>query len=65
MKDQCCALEKKNISAIYLGSSQTDKEIDTKIIARKFNLLYTTPEKFFDDAGSPSYPFKDDLIMTA
>ena len=64
MKDQCCALEKKNISATYLGSSQTDKGIDTKIIARKFNLLYTTPEKFFDDTGSPSCPFKD-LIMTA
>jgi len=64
MKDQCCALEKNQISATYVGSSQADKEIDAKIIDRKFSLLYTTPERFFNDTGNPSYPFRD-LIMTA
>jgi len=64
MKDQCCSLEKNRIAATYVGSNQTDKEIDTKIIARSFQHLYTTPEKFFDDAGNPSYPFRD-LIVAA
>lgn len=64
MKDQCCALEKNKISATYVGSSQTDKEIDAKILSGNFRLVYTTPEKFFDDTGTPSYPFRD-LITQA
>jgi len=50
------------LQCTYVGSCQTDKEIDTKIIARNFNILYTTPEKIFDDAGNPSYPFRDLIV---
>lgn len=62
MKDQCCSLEKNNISATYVGSSQIDKETDSKILSGNFKVVYTTPEKFFDDTGNPAYPFRD-LIM--
>ena len=63
MKDQCCALARNKISATYVGSSQTDKEIDAKILAGDFKLVYATPEKFFVDAGTPSYPFRDLIIQ--
>lgn len=62
MKDQCSVLAKNKISATYVGSSQTDKEIDTKILDGDFKLVYATPEKFFVDAGTPSYPFRDLII---
>ena len=61
MKDQYCTLESK-VSATFVGSSQTDKEIDDKILSGHFKIVYTTPEKFFDDTGTPSYPFSE-LIM--
>ena len=40
MKDQCCALARNKISATYVESSQTDKEIDAKILAGDFKLVY-------------------------
>jgi len=64
MKDQCCSLEKNKISATFVGSSQVDKEIDSKILSGNFKVVYTTPEKFFDDTGNPAYPFRD-LITRA
>ena len=59
MKDQCCSLGEHGISATYLGSSQIDTEIDTKVKDGKYEIIYTTPEKFFDCNGSPSHVFKD------
>ena len=36
-----------------------DKETDSKILSGNFRVIYTTLEKFFDDTGNPSYPFRD------
>ena len=59
MKDQCSILEENGISATYTGSSQTDAQINSKISDGVFNIVYTTPEKFFDHTGHPLYPFGD------
>jgi len=46
MKDQCCALEKNGISATYLGSSQTDKEIDTQSWLESLNFCIQLQRSF-------------------
>ena len=58
MKDQCCKLEEHGISATYLGSSQTDTQIDKKVQEGTYEIVYTTPEKFYDSNGCPSWIFK-------
>ena len=58
MKDQCCKLEEHGISATYLGSSQTDTQMDEKVKKGMYEIVYTTPEKFFDSNGHPSHTFK-------
>ena len=54
MKDQCCALEQNKTSATYVESSQTDKEVDEKILIGNFKLVHATPEVFFNDNRTPS-----------
>lgn len=63
MSDQCSKLEESGIPATFLGSSQTDKEVDQKIRNRMFKIIYTTPEKFFDSKGSPSRLFSDLICL--
>ena len=58
MKDQCCKLGEHGISATYLGSSQTDTQMDKKVQEGMYEIVYTTPEKFFDSNGCPSHIFK-------
>ena len=53
-----CLGEKQDFSHLC----QIDKETDAKILSGNFRVVYTTPEKFFDDRGNPSHPFRD-LIM--
>ena len=55
-KDRFYALEQSKIPATYVGISQTDKEVDEKILSENFKLaVYATPEKFFNDTRSLSY----------
>ncbi len=63
MSDQCSKLKLHGIPAIYLGSSQIDKEVDKKIRNGLFQIIYTTPEKFFNSSGSPSKMFSDLIDM--
>ena len=55
-KDQRYGLEQSKISATYVEISQTDKEVDEKILSGNFKLVaHATPEKFFNDTRSLSY----------
>ena len=42
-----------------MGSSQVDKQIDQKIDEGQFDIIYATPENFFDERGLPSKMFHD------
>jgi len=43
----------------FLLEVQIDKETESKILSGNYKVVYTTPEKFFDDTGNPTYPFRD------
>ena len=53
MKDQCCKLEEHAISATYLGSSQTETQVDKNVHDGIYEIIYTTPEIFHDSNGCP------------
>ena len=57
MTDQCLKLEQNGIPATFLGSSQSDKNIDVKIKDGCFRVVYVTPETFFNESGVPSVMF--------
>jgi superfamily II DNA helicase RecQ len=59
MNDQTSKLQERGIQATFLGSSQVDKEVEQKTRKGMFQIIYTTPEKFFDNRGSPSKLFND------
>ena len=63
MNDQCKKLEQRGILATFLGSSQSDKDVDVKIKQGMFQLVYCTPEKFFDHTGLPSNIFSHLIDM--
>ena len=46
------------IRATFLGTSQRDTNIETKIKQGQFDLVCVTPEKFFDRSGNPSAFFR-------
>ena len=51
--------------ATYVGSTQIDKETESKKnLDGNFKVVYTTPEKFFDDTGNPVYPLRDLITHT-
>ncbi|XP_021769787.1 uncharacterized protein LOC110734037 isoform X1 [Chenopodium quinoa] len=45
MQDQVMALKQRGIQAEYLGSTQTDKTVQTKAESGFYSLLFMTPEK--------------------
>jgi ATP-dependent DNA helicase RecQ len=47
MDDQISALHAKGIRATHLGSTQKDKHIERRINDGEFDIIYTTPERFF------------------
>ena len=47
ISDQCSALQVKGIQATYLGSTQKDKDVEERICNGEYDIIYTTPEKFF------------------
>ena len=59
MNDQCNKLEKCKILTTFLGSSQVIHDVEQKISEGAFQVIYVTPEKFFDDTGTPSKLFKE------
>ena len=59
MNDQTVAMTEKGIRATYLGSTQKDPKVKEKIAAGKFDLVYVTPERFFDTAGGLRQFFHD------
>lgn len=59
MNDQTVAMIEKGIRATYLGSTQKDPKVEEKIATGQFDLVYVTPEKFFDTAGGLRRFFHD------
>uniref|UniRef100_A0A1I8NSF4 ATP-dependent DNA helicase n=1 Tax=Stomoxys calcitrans TaxID=35570 RepID=A0A1I8NSF4_STOCA len=51
MEDQVRALNLTRERACLLGSAQSDKEIDRRILNLDFNLVYTTPEYITGESG--------------
>ena len=59
MNNQTVAMIEKGIRATYLGSTQKDPKVEEKIATGQFDLVYVTPEKFFDIAGGLRRFFHD------
>lgn len=51
MQDQVNALSVANIPACFLGSAQTDRNIEDKVIAGDFQMVYASPEYMNGDRG--------------
>lgn len=51
MQDQVSALSVANISACFLGSAQTDRNIESQVIAGDFQMVYASPEYVNGDRG--------------
>ena len=58
MSDQTCSLKVKGIKATFLGTAQCDKNITAKILSEEYEVIFVTPESFFENDGSPRYIFK-------
>lgn len=51
MQDQVGALSVANISACFLGSAQTDRNIESQVTAGDFRIVYASPEYINGDRG--------------
>lgn len=51
MQDQVSALSVANISACFLGSAQTDRNIESQVIAGEFLIVYASPEYINGERG--------------
>lgn len=51
MQDQVNALSVANIPACYLGSAQSDRNIESQVIAGDFRMVYASPEYLNGDRG--------------
>lgn len=51
MQDQVNALSVSNISACFLGSAQTDRNIESQVIAGDFRMVYASPEYVNGEQG--------------
>ena len=58
MCDQTTNLVAKNIKATYLGTAQHDRTVQSKILAGEYEVVFVTPESFFEDDGSPRQLFR-------
>jgi len=54
MQDQINELEKLGISAVYLGSAQTDPSAESKALGAESNasLVFVSPEWLFSEKGN-------------
>lgn len=59
MSDQCSALQVRGIRATFLGSTQKDKDVERRICNGEYDIIYTTPEKFFGKLIHMSDLFSD------
>ena len=53
MSDQTSSLMARGISATFLGSAQRDKSTVARVLAGEYEVMFVTPESFFDDDGTP------------
>lgn len=53
MQDQSASLQAKGIHSTFLGSSQKDATIQKEVACGKTEVVFVTPEKFFDVTGQP------------
>lgn len=51
MQDQVGALSVANIPACFLGSAQTDRNIESQVTAGDFRIVYASPEYINGDRG--------------
>lgn len=51
MQDQVNALSVANIPACFLGSAQTDRNIESQVIAGDYRMVYASPEYVNGDRG--------------
>lgn len=58
MSDQTSSLASRGIMATFVGSAQRDKSVNTEILAGKYELIFVTPESFFEDDGTLKHVFK-------
>lgn len=58
MSDQTRNLEARNIKSTFLGTAQRDKSVYKKILSREYDLVFVTPESFFDEGGTPKQLFR-------
>ena len=59
MSDQCSALQVRGIRATYLGSTQKDSDVERRVCDGEYDIIYTTPEKFFGKSIHMSDFFSD------
>ena len=57
MSDQTSNLEARNIKSTFLGTAQKDKSVYSKILSGEYELVFVTPESFFDEDGTPKQLF--------
>ena len=63
MIDQVENLQLKGLRATYLVSAQRDTSMETKVLERRFDIIYCTPESFVNATGSLKPPFRSLLAQ--
>ena len=63
MIDQVKNLQLKGLRATYLGSAQRDTSMETRVLERRFHIIYCTPESFVNATGSMKPPFRSLLAQ--
>lgn len=53
MSDQTGSLDSRGIKATFLGSAQRDRGVQQRILLGEYEVVFVTPESFFDDDGRP------------
>ena len=59
MSDQTASLISRGIMATFVGSAQRDKSVNSNILAGKYEVIFVTPESFFEDEGTLKSVFKE------
>ena len=55
MSDQILSL---HIRAVFMGSAQHDKTVVTRVSQGEYEMIFVTPESFFEDDGMPKHVFR-------
>ena len=64
MIDQVENLQLKGLRATYLGSAQRDTFMETRVLERRFDIVYCMPESFVNATGSLKPPFRSLLAQS-